>query len=226
MGFTMARSDRLVDDLRTAIIKGQFAEGQPLRQDEIASTFGTSKIPVREALRHLEGEGLVVSIPNRGVVVSRMSAAELNEICEVRCDLESRALSLAIPHLDGATLTHAQRILEETERDTEYLSTWSARNWSFHSTLYRPAQRPLLLKMIEDLNRKTERYLQMHVSIFHYRDRGQAEHRAILEACRRKDVDEAIALLRQHISDVSSLLEPILSQRAATAPRSATRSLL
>ena len=209
----MARADKLVDDLRSAIIRGQFADGQPLRQDEIAKAFGTSKIPVREALRQLEGEGLVDSIPNRGIVVSKMSEAELNEICEIRIDLETRALRLAIPRLDTATLKAAENILDATERDPDYLSTWSGRNWAFHNTLYAPAERPLLLRMIEDLHRKTERYLQMHVSMFQYRDRGQAEHRAILDACKRRDSAAAVRLLKAHITDVATMLAPHLMQR-------------
>lgn len=215
----MATPDKLVDEIRNTIVKGHFASGQPLRQDEIAKMFGTSKIPVREALRQLEGEGLVVSIPNRGLTVSPMSAAELNEICEIRVDLELRAIRLAIPLMTQATISAAEKILDDAERDPNYLEHWSASNWAFHETLYAPIERPLLLKLIEDLHVKTERYLQVHVSMFQYREIGQAEHRAILAACAKKDVAAAARLLRTHINDVGQMLQPYLRQRESSGFR-------
>lgn len=212
----MATPDKLVDEIRNTIVKGHFTSGQPLRQDEIAKMFGTSKIPVREALRQLEGEGLVVSIPNRGLTVSPMSSAELNEICEIRVDLEVRALRLAIPLMTKATIKAAEKILADTERDPDYLDNWSASNWAFHETLYAPIERPLLLRLIEDLHVKTERYLQIHVSMFQYREDGQAEHRAILAACSKKDVVAAARLLKAHINDVGQMLQPYLRQRESS----------
>src|SRR5438067_1086803 len=114
---------------------------QPLRQDELSAQFGLSRIPVREALRQLEGEGLVTVIPHRGAVVSELSLGELQEICEIRIALETTALRLAIPHLDEDSLAHAEAILRATDATTDLLEHWSRNNWLFHSTLYTPAKR-------------------------------------------------------------------------------------
>src|SRR5437868_10445798 len=78
----------VADVLRDAIRSGDLKGGQPLRQDELAAQFGLSRIPVREALRRLEGEGLVTVNPHRGAVVSILSNEELHEICEIRVALE------------------------------------------------------------------------------------------------------------------------------------------
>jgi DNA-binding GntR family transcriptional regulator len=203
--------------IRTAIARGAFREGEALRQDDLAERYGTSTIPVREALRQLEGEGLVSFLPNRGFIVATLSAAEIRELCENRVLLETHALRLAIPNLDRFTLTRAAQILDASDRDTNYVQTWSDRNWEFHSTLYCASNRPLLLGMIERIHVQVERYLRAHVTLANYRDNGQREHRAILRACRRKDVEAAVACLRSHILDVADVLCPMLEQRETLA---------
>jgi DNA-binding GntR family transcriptional regulator len=87
------------DGLRAAIMAGEFAEGTPLRQDEIAEKYGTSRIPVREALRQLESEGLVRFERNKGVTVKGFSIDDVVEMLEIRIALECRALKLAVPNM-------------------------------------------------------------------------------------------------------------------------------
>lgn len=205
---------QILDRLRKAIMSGELQSGQALRQDELATLFGTSKIPVREALQRLEGEGLVKSFPHRGVHVSELSLAELREITEIRIDLESRALRLAIPNFDKATIREATRILDEAERDKDYLAHWGGHNWAFHSTTYKPANRPRLLEMIAALHGHTERYLQLQVAMLDYRKTGEREHREILRLAARGDTKNAVARLAEHIENVYGLLEPYLSHRA------------
>ncbi|HEV7178694.1 MAG TPA: FCD domain-containing protein, partial [Candidatus Baltobacteraceae bacterium] len=130
-------------------------------------------------------------------------------------DLESRALRLAIANLDKATIARARRILDETEAAQDYLASWSARNWAFHSTLYAAADRPRLLHMIEVLHGHTERYLQLHVAMHNYRKTGQREHRELLKLAARRDTKGALTCLAAHIGDVYALLEPYLVRRAS-----------
>jgi DNA-binding GntR family transcriptional regulator len=209
----------VADVLRDAIMRGVLRGGQPLRQDELAAQFGLSRIPVREALRQLEGEGLVTVNPHRGAVVSTLSSDELQEICEIRGALETMALRLAIPHLDEETLAHAEAILVETDRETDVLEHWSKNNWRFHSTLYLPAHRPRLLAMIKNLHDTIDRYLRLHVSILNYKAKGQEEHWQLLDACRRRDTAAAVALLEQHIQTVAVLLAAYLPQDHGSPPR-------
>jgi DNA-binding GntR family transcriptional regulator len=200
----------VADVLREAIRSGELKAGQPLRQDELAGQFGLSRIPVREALRQLEGEGLITVNPHRGAMVSILSSGELQEVCEIRVALECTAIRLAIPHLNGETLTRAAEILTETDRETDVLGHWSRNNWLFHSTLYLPAQRPRLLSMIKQLHDTVDRYLRLHVSVLNYKTKGQEEHWQLLDACRRRDADAAARLLEQHIETVAVLLAKYL----------------
>lgn len=204
--------------LREAIVKGAFRGGQPLRQDELAEMYGTSAIPIREALRQMEGEGLVRFLPNRGVVVAELTADEVDDLCNIRVLLETEALRLAIPNLDKQALERAQQILDASDMDENYVDTWSDRNWEFHSTLYAASKREQMLALIRRVHHQIEPYLRAHVVLLNYREHGQKEHRALLRACRRKDVDGAVRLLREHISVVAHLLKPHLVQHESVRP--------
>ncbi|QBD82525.1 GntR family transcriptional regulator [Ktedonosporobacter rubrisoli] len=202
----------VADVLREAILSGALKGGQSLRQDEIAAKFGLSRIPVREALRQLEGEGLVTFYPHRGAVVSELSLEELQEICEIRVALETLAIRLAIPRLNEEVLQRAEEILDSLDAEGDVLRHWSEVNWRFHSTLYTVAQRPRLLSMIKLLHTQIDRYLRIHVSLLNYRTKGEQEHRQILEACRQRDAERATSLLEQHIKTVEEMLATYLQQ--------------
>ena len=197
----------VADVLRDAILSGRLPAGQSLPQDEIAAQFGLSRIPVREALRQLEGEGWVTLFPHRRAVVSALSYEELREIVEIRVLLETAALRLAIPHLSADDLARADEILAITDQDGDVAAHWSEHNWDFHATLYAPADRPRLLSMSKSLHDNIDRYLRRYRFILDdYKAQGQREHREILAACKRRDIDRAVTLLGRHIGGVSGLL--------------------
>ncbi|MBV9227742.1 MAG: GntR family transcriptional regulator [Chloroflexi bacterium] len=202
--------------LREAILRGIFQGGQQLRQEEIAAQLGVSRIPVREALRQLEQEGLVVYRLNRGAIVSELSAAEVQEIYEMRSALESTALRIALPHLTTSDFQRAATILDITDRETD-VSRWGELNREFHTILYTPAQRPRLLSVISALHRNVDRYLRMEMVVLHYKERSQQEHRRILEACQQRDAAAAITLLTQHIEAAGELLVAYLKQQQGHA---------
>lgn len=205
----------IAERIREAIVRGHLTPGQPLRQAEIAQRFGVSRIPVREALSQLEGEGWVSSIPHRGVVVTDLSAEDVRDLTEIRIDLESRALRLAIPNMNAALLKRAEAVLDTID-DEPTIDAWADYNLTFHCTLYEAANRPRLLTLIKNMHRLASRYLLVHVAILNYRDQGQKEHRAILAACAEGDAKKAERLLRRHITDVADMLEDYLRQRTAT----------
>ncbi len=112
----------VADILREAILAGALKGGQPLRQEDLATKFRLSRGPVREALRQLEGEGLITFSPHRGAVVSELSLAEVQEICDIRIALETAALRFAIPHLSEDVLKRAEEILDEADQQTTEIS--------------------------------------------------------------------------------------------------------
>lgn len=188
----------ITEALREAILRGILKGGTQLRQDEIARTFGVSRIPVREALRQLEAEGLVVFKPHRGAVVSELSTEEIGEIYEIRIALETMAIRLAIPHLTEEDLMRAEGILEEIDRERD-TGRWSELNREFHATLYAPANRPHLFSLINTHRINVDRYLRIYISLMRRKGRSQVEHRRILEACKRRDIEGAVSALEEHL---------------------------
>src|SRR4051794_17837943 len=121
------------DALRDRILRAHYPEGLPLRQDAIANELGVSRIPVREALRQLEAEGLVTFSPHRGAIVSTMSLKEIRELFELRAEIESGLLRRAIPEMTAEDFARAAEILgayDDALRSGE-VSMWGTLNWQF-----------------------------------------------------------------------------------------------
>ena len=201
----LSAPDLVRDGLRRSIMDGDIPGGAQLRQDELAERFGTSRIPVREALRQLEAEGLVTIHPNRGAVVASLSLEEVLELLDIRVALECRALSLAIPEMVDSDFEDAQEILNSYDLEPEP-SRWSEMNRKFHETLYAPCHRPRLLAMIEANYGQIGRFLRVQVSRVTGKEQPQTEHRKILLACRARKRAEAVALLEQHILNTQRLV--------------------
>jgi DNA-binding GntR family transcriptional regulator len=195
--------------LREAILRGELQGGQQLLQDKIATEYNVSKIPLREALVQLEGDGLVTIIPNRGAFVSELTAEEVHEISLIRVALETMALREAIPLMQSADFQKAKRVLEKTDHVSDpYL--WSELNWQFHETLYRPAQLPRLHRSLRTLYNNVSRYFVIYKSA-DYAGKPQREHREILDACERGKIKLATILLEGHLNDAADVLIQHLS---------------
>nr|WP_248313582.1 GntR family transcriptional regulator [Bosea sp. F3-2] len=186
------------DRLRQAILDGGYPAGTQLRQEELAERFGTSRIPVREAFRQLEAEGLIKLLPNKGATVAALSWSDVNELLEIRIGLECRALRLAIPNMIQADFEQAAEILATYDSEISPV-LWSQMNWRFHETLYLPCNLPRLIALIEGNYGQLSLYDRTQVSKASGKDIPQQEHFAILDACRRGAADEAVKLLEQHI---------------------------
>jgi DNA-binding GntR family transcriptional regulator len=212
--FTLAGAT--LQAIRERILSGAYAEGDPLRQDAIATELGVSRIPVREALRQLEVEGLVTFSPHRGAVVSSFSIAEIEELFELRAHIETDLVRRSVPSMTAADFARAEEVLDAYDaafrrRD---IAAWGELNWQLHSTLLAPAQRPLTLGIAERLHRHAERYARMQLALTHGESRASEEHRAIVTAARRHNVDRASQLLGGHILGAGrSLVRFLRAQR-------------
>ncbi|WP_313518458.1 GntR family transcriptional regulator [Pseudomonas sp.] len=205
LGLAPSASEVIAKHLREAIISGHFAEDEPIRQDDIARLFNVSKIPVREALKRLEAEGLVQFLRNKGAVVTRISEPELAQIFEVRVLLEVQAIRLAVPKMTRAQIERATAICDAFIADDD-VSRWAELNWAFHTCLYEAAQRPFLLNLIRSIHDKVERYLRMQMTFPEGKQRADQEHREILRACADRDAERAAELIEQHIIGVCRTL--------------------
>jgi DNA-binding GntR family transcriptional regulator len=209
-----------VEALRERILRGVYPESEPLRQDALADELGVSRIPVREALRQLESEGLVTFSPHRGAVVSSLSLEEINELFELRADIEGDLLRRAIPKMTKDQLDRATAVLDEFQDALHAgeAARWGPLNWHFHSALYEPANRKVTMGVLQKLHQHSDRYFRMQVLLAHGGARANDEHRAIAAAVRKKDVKAACHLMRAHILGAgSSLLELLHVQRGGSA---------
>lgn len=204
--------DIVREGLREAILNGNIAEGRQLRQDELAEQFGTSRIPVREALRQLEAEGLVKIVPNKGAVVRRLSVDDVLEMLDIRIALECHALRLAIPNMAEEDFLLAEEILETYNKEPAP-DGWGAMNRRFHLALYAPCHRPRLMAMIEANFGHVDRFVRTQVSRVTGKDRPQKEHMRILELCREGQTEKAVALLQSHIEQTKRSVQASLRHR-------------
>lgn len=199
-------SIQVAQELRRRILVGHYPQGVKLQQEQIAAELGVSRSPVREALGQLEAEGLVVLTPQKGAQVSPISRAEIAELFELRLLVEPHLITLAIPEMTEADLNRATSII--SEMGDIRLDGWSDANWRLHEVLYAPAGRPGMLKLLRRTHETIGRYIRMQVMATNGRADAHREHQLILDACRKRDVGKAVALLRKHIEDAGQMLHP------------------
>lgn len=209
-------TEGLTDLLRKAILSGEIPEGTQLRQDAIARQYDVSRIPVREALRQLEAEGLIVSHAHRSSVVASLSLSDIDEIFEIRSILEPHLLVLSLPNLTAADFAAAEAVLTEYDAALAAgdVARWGDLNWRFHGILCGAAGRPQTWAVVNGLQRKIDRYTRMQL---HYTDgvvKAQTEHRALLDLCSKGQAADAAAHLAVHIREAGQALHDFLRQHA------------
>jgi DNA-binding GntR family transcriptional regulator len=198
-------ADAVTEALRDMILSGSVAVGVQLKQEMLARRFGVSRIPIREALKRLQAEGLVDHTPHQGSIVASQSIPELLEALDIRAGLETRALALAIPRMQARDHRAAREILKRYDA-SDSPREWTELNLEFHMALYRPCARPRLLRMIEEVVRGIDMHLRALQSYRAGLKSPQDEHRLILKACVAKDVKLAVRVLEKHIERTQAAL--------------------
>jgi DNA-binding GntR family transcriptional regulator len=198
-------TDYLATALRTAIHDGQFADGEELNQVELANFFGVSRVPIREALRQLQAEGLVQNIAHHRTIVAGLTPSQIVELIEMRAVLEAHMLRKCASKLDKATLDRIRRICDETDRLKDYGARWVLKNWEFHRALYAAADSQAMVDAVERIHLKIERYARQAGTAERQRQ-AAAEHRQIFNAIQRRDYPKAATLLEQHILHTGTVI--------------------
>lgn len=204
--------------VRRAVLSGVVEPGVKLRQEDLAAIFGTSRIPVREALRVLEHEGLVRSEPHRGFAVTALDADQVEEIYELRIVLEAHAIRQAIPLLTEGDLAELDQLHAEMGRATDPEDQLEKRE-RFYMRLYSVTARPRLVGLIARLHQEVARSLRWKLV-----QHSPVHHDSFYDAVRRGDADAAVAELTQHYRKVAALIRRFLRQaeHAKDAPIAAT----
>lgn len=195
---TASAATIVFEALRRAIIDGDLEVGEPLRQDDIARLFNTSRIPVREAISRLEEQGLVKTQRYRGAVVAGLSAEEAAEIFDLRSILEPEIIRRSVPLLSDEDLKRARRSCEEFSNSKDPM-TWGDLNRVFHASLYAASGLTYHLDVIEHAMDRVDRYLRAQLVLSNGMERAGREHLGMLEACESRDPDLAAERTSAHI---------------------------
>ncbi|MEU6663162.1 GntR family transcriptional regulator [Streptomyces sp. NPDC046821] len=189
--------DQVRDELRDRIVDGRLGPGKRLIEQELANEFSVSRIPVREALRMLQAEGFVDSVPRRGVVVSQLSRSDLESLFDVRSALEVLAFRQAAENATARDIKRLEQLLERARRATEKGDRKKVKqtNIEFHETVVQIAGNRFLTSALEPLNGR----LRWLIERSDEHERQCADHAALLEAIADHDADRAAASALAHV---------------------------
>lgn len=210
---TLAQS--VAAQIREQILSGEIKGGEPLRQEAIARKFDASIIPVREALRQLESEGLVELKSHRGAVATELTLDKAREWINLRRLIETDLISAAIDRITDEDLARAEQVLGRFDHALDRrieIDQWSDYNFAFHSILYAPAGRPETMKLLATLHKNCDRYIRLQLLNGDHIERAEAEHRELVELCRKRDKRAAKSLLHDHIVRVEEDIVEALSK--------------
>jgi DNA-binding GntR family transcriptional regulator len=206
--------EAVLDEVRRFIAIGELAPGQKIVQDALAVKLGVSRVPLREALKILEGEGQVSYVAHRGYFVTELSLADLLEVYRIREILETEAVVIAIPKMTAEDLDR----LEEAERDVQAASkiadviAMTAANRRLHFAILEACALPRLVWLIRLLWDATEVYRSVYYNDADNRDAVEAEHRALVVAARAGDSATALLVLTEHRVHAIAALRPVLER--------------
>ena len=208
------RPDEIATALRRAFRERLIPPGQALNQDELARLYGVSRIPLREALRTLVGEGLIIMRPGLGAVVTELNVDEVHELYGLRLQLEPPLASDIIGHLGRRDLDDLARLVEAMRAlDVQQSEEWSNLNYRFHRRLYELSGRRHAVRLVVQVLNLVEPYARVHAHVLGSRPRMQQERIDMLQAARGGDENALTILIEQSIRSaraelVSSMGEP------------------
>ncbi|MGN6326298.1 GntR family transcriptional regulator [Pseudolysinimonas sp.] len=195
-----AAGARIATELRDAILAGDYEPGARIRQEDLAGRHGASRLPVREALRMLEAEGLVTLVANTGAWVSTVSLAECEEMYQIRERVEPLLLRYNVPLLSEGAIDQLQLLADAMERSSD-VEQFLRLDRDFHLSCYAAAETAVLGETVLRLWNRTQHYRRAFTRVF--RSEGDRsvhhEHQLLVSAIRRRDLDEAERVLAGHI---------------------------
>jgi DNA-binding GntR family transcriptional regulator len=207
----------VLDTLRRAILSGRLTGGTRLVQSEIAARLNVSTTPVREALRDLAADGLIRFDPHRGGIVTIIDGQEFQEIYEIRKLLEPLALRRAAERISDAELEAAEALAAQMEGETDP-GTWAEMNWRFHSLLVLAARSRRLQAIVKSAQDSAALYVARSLQYTPTRvEQGNLEHRALLEALRRRDASATAKVITRHLEGTLATFSEAAEQAAPTS---------
>ncbi len=207
--------EAVLQELRRRIVAGEFAPGAQILQDMLAEEFGVSRVPVREALRTLEGEGQVSYEPHRGYFVVELNLEELIEIYRLRDLLEPEAVSRAFPNLTQEDVDRMQEAMDVMvkaidEGDNAAMTTGNRR---FHFAMFAGCGMPRLLRMLDHLWNASDIYRAVYFYDFDKKHLMHSEHLEIFDALKARDLPRLLELLQTHRTHAIPALRQVIERK-------------
>ena len=193
--------------LRQAILKGELEPGERLMEMQLAEQLGVSRTPIREAIRKLELEGLVLMIPRRGAIVAKITEKDLKDVLEVRASLERLSTKLACERMEEETieeLREAQEAFKAALRGDD-ITLQAQKDVEFHDVIYKSTNNLRLIQMLNNLREQMYRYRLEYLKDGTSHQKLVEEHEAIIEALSRRDTEETTNIMVGHVYNQNRL---------------------
>lgn len=206
--------DVVFNTLRRAILKGELKPGERLMEIALADKLGVSRTPIREAIRKLELEGLVVMAPRKGAKVASITERDLNDVLEVRKGMEVLAISLACKRITGEELEKLESIERNFQSliESGNLTELAEMDVKFHDTIYQATNNQRLVQLLNNLREQMYRYRMEYLKDIAVRRTLAEEHKAICEALRGRDESKAQNYVSVHIDNQQKAIMRSLNQ--------------
>ena len=206
--------DVVFNTLRRAILKGELKPGERLMEIALADKLGVSRTPIREAIRKLELEGLVVMAPRKGAKVASITERDLNDVLEVRKGMEVLAISLACKRITGEELEKLEIIERDFQRliESGNLTELAEMDVKFHDTIYHATNNQRLVQLLNNLREQMYRYRMEYLKDIAVRRTLAEEHKAICQALRERNRQQAEKYVSIHIDNQQKAIIRSLNQ--------------
>jgi DNA-binding GntR family transcriptional regulator len=198
MNKTLSPVDQAYQYILEGILSGELAPGMRVPTEAVAEVLGISRMPVRDALRRLEGDGAVMIFANRGAAVAEYSRSEVVQLIEMRAALEGLAARLAIPNIGDAEIEELDRLRIRMEKSSGSLAKWMVDHDAFHNYLTSLSERPLLMKQTERMRLMLRPYYRRYYEQSRELEIAGLEHQKIISAVQYKDPSHLEQIVRGH----------------------------
>ena len=206
--------------LRQAILKGELEPGEHLMEMQLAEQLGVSRTPIREAIRKLELEGLVLMIPRRGAIVAKITEKDLKDVLEVRASLERLSTKLACERMEEETieeLREAQEAFKAALRGDD-ITLQAQKDVEFHDVIYKSTNNLRLIQMLNNLREQMYRYRLEYLKDGTSHQKLVEEHEAIIEALSRRDTEETTNIMVGHVYNQEQAVMRKIHEAESTGP--------
>ena len=207
--------DVVFKTLREAILRGDLKPGERLMELQLAAKLGVSRTPIREAIRMLEQEGLAVTTPRKGAEVAKMTLKDMEDVLEIRDALDELAVRIACQKITDEQLKQLEDVKELFEKNTQTnnVKNIAEADVSFHDVIYEATGNPKLVTLLNNLREQVYRYRVEYIKDPKNYPTLIAEHEAILDSLKNRDVKNAVEAMHVHVANQAEAVKMVIQEQ-------------